>query len=34
MDKISKYLIEYISFLNGEKEEFFEEKVNNIYRKK
>ena len=26
MDKISKYLIEYISFLNGEKEEFFEEK--------
>ena len=26
MDKISKYLIEYISFLNREKEEFFEEK--------
>ena len=26
MDKISKYLIKYISFLNGEKEEFFEEK--------
>ena len=26
MDKISKYLIEYISFLNREKEDFFEEK--------